>query len=102
MNPYFQAGSSLRDLYSNTLFGPGSDGDVALSSGTTNLARTMYYKSLSLSGTAVLNTNGFRVHVQNLLSLSGTAVIQNNGGNGANGSGTGAGAGGTASVRAAV
>lgn len=63
-------------------YGDGSDGVVALSSGTTTLNRTMFYSSLTLSGTAVINTNGFAIHVKTTCSISGTAVIQNNGGNG--------------------
>ena len=57
------------------LYGDGSDGNVSLSSGTINLTRTMYYNSLTLSGTAVLNTNGYKIYVKGTLSLSGSAAI---------------------------
>src|SRR5690606_30557009 len=66
------------------LFGSGSDGDVSLAAGTTTLTRTMYYNNLTLSGTAVLNTNGFKVYVRNTLSIADNAVIRNNGANGTN------------------
>ena len=78
------------------LFGAGSDGDVALSSGTTNLTRTMYYNTLTLSGTAVLNTNGYKIFCKVSCSVLDNAVIQNNGSNGTNAVTTTPGVGGTA------
>lgn len=56
-------------------FGDGSDGNVSLSSGTTTLTRTTYYNNLTLSGTASLNPNGWKIYVKGTLNLSGTASI---------------------------
>lgn len=60
---------------SNNLFGDGSDGNVSLSSGTTTLGRTMYYNNLTLSGTALIDANGFKIYVNGTLAISGTAGI---------------------------
>lgn len=60
-------------------FGDGSDGVLTLSSGTFPLPRTMYYSSVDLSGTAIVDTAGFKLYVNGLLKLSGTAAIRNNG-----------------------
>jgi hypothetical protein len=73
--------------------GSGVDGDLVLSSGTFNLPRTMYYKSVTLSGTAVVNTNGYKLFVQNTLSIAGTATLQNLGVAGGAASGATAGVG---------
>ncbi len=54
----------------NTYFGDGIDGVVAISAGTTTLARDMYYATLTMSGTGKLNTNGFRVFVSGTLDIS--------------------------------
>jgi hypothetical protein len=63
------------------VFGNGADGSANISSNTT-LSRDMYYRSLVVSGGAILNTNGFRVCVRDRLALTGTGTsIQNNGGN---------------------
>lgn len=71
-------------------FGSGNDGNLSISSGTTTLARNMYYNNLTISGTAVLNTNGFRVHVKGTLDISsapaGAIVCLNNVGGNLNGS----------------
>lgn len=75
------------------LFGAGTDGAVSLSAGTTTLQRDMYYTNLTLSGTAVLNTNGYKIYVNGTLSMSGSSSIVDNGANGGNASGTTAGAG---------
>src|ERR1700677_3176922 len=67
--------------------GDGSDGVVSLSSGTTTLARDMYYSSLTLSGSAILDTNGWKIYCLNTITLSGTANIRNPGNAGTAGSG---------------
>lgn len=67
-------------------FGDGSDGALNISSGTTTLARDMFYSNLTISGTARLNPNGFRIFVSNTLditnaptgAISTTAVAGNN------------------------
>src|SRR5258708_7049394 len=40
-------------------FGDGSDGTVTISSGTTTLARDMYYNNLTINGSGALVTNGY-------------------------------------------
>lgn len=81
-------------------FGDGSDGSVTINSGTTVLARTMYYDNLTVSGTGVLNTNGHKIYVRGTLAISGSGSIVRVASNGNNGSGgsAGGGAGGLANV----
>ena len=55
-------------------FGDGSDGDVTISSGTTTMTRDMYYSSLTMSGTGLLVTAGFRVFVSGTLTASASAA----------------------------
>lgn len=74
-------------------YGDGSDGDVTQASGTVTLSRTMYYNSLTLSGTAILDTNGFKIYCKGTLSISGTASIVRTPNNGSNGSAQTLGAG---------
>jgi hypothetical protein len=72
-------------------FGDGSDGTVTISSGTTTLTRDMFYANLTLSGTGVLNTGGFRVFVNGILDISAaqSGAIINNGSNGSVGAAAG-------------
>lgn len=81
-----------------TLFcGDGSDGDLSISAGTTNLVRDMYYNSVTISGSAILNTNGFIIFCRNgFIKTGATSVVQNNGAVGGNGSGQTAGVPGAA------
>ena len=69
------------------LFGDGSDGDLTSSSGTTTLTRTMYYNNVTLSGTAVVNCNGFKMYVKGTLAMSGSSSIVRTPNNGTNASG---------------
>jgi len=71
-------------LLASSLFGDGSDGNVSGSSGTTTLSRDMYYNNLTLSGTAKIDTAGFRIFVAGTLDLSnaGTAAISHTATNG--------------------
>lgn len=80
----------------NFYFGDGSDGNVSLSSGTTTLSRTMYYNNLTLSGSAIIDANGFKIYVKGTLALSGTSSIVRIPNNGTNGSGATNGNGGAA------
>ncbi len=87
--------------YSKMLFfGDGSDGAFSASSGTTTLSRDTYYTNLTLSGTAVIDTNGYRIFVLGTLDITaaGANAIQNNGNNGNNASGTIIGTGGAINV----
>lgn len=55
--------------------GDGSDGDVTITGGTTTLARDMFYNSLTITGTGVLATNGWRVFVKGTLSIATGGVM---------------------------
>lgn len=81
-----------------TLFlGDGSDGDLSISSGTTTLTRDMFYNSVTISGSAIINTNGFIIFCRNTFNKSGaTSVVQNIGPDGGNASGQTAGVPGAA------
>lgn len=79
-------------------FGDGSDGNISLNSGITTLSRTMYYNNLTLSGTAILSTNGFKIFVLGTLTLSGSASIVRIPNNGGNATGQTAGVGGSALI----
>jgi hypothetical protein len=86
-------------------FGDGSDGDVTISAGVTNLTRDMYYNNLTLSGTGQINTSGYKIFVKGILDISaaGAAAIfagatlnlNRNGGNASLSSGGGTGNTGT-------
>jgi hypothetical protein len=58
------------------IFGTGSDGTAtavgcgALSSGTVTLTRDINCSSITLSGTAAIQTNGFRIYVNGTLDIS--------------------------------
>jgi hypothetical protein len=92
----------------------GSDGDVTITGGTTTLARDMYYNNLTVDGTGILITRGWRVYARSVTVLAsgvlhadGADAVTSTGGAafatgsvtanyaGANG-GTGVGAAGTA------
>ena len=78
------------------VFGTGYDGDATLSTNTT-FTRPMFYRNLTLSGSAIVDTAGYPVYVQKTLTRTGTAKFTANGFDGTagtNGSGGGAGTGG--------
>jgi hypothetical protein len=66
------------------IFGSGGEGNLSISSGTTQLAHDTYYADLTISGTAKLQTNGWRVFVSGTLDISGApaGAISLNGDNG--------------------
>lgn len=70
-------------------FGGGTDGNLTISSGTTTLTRDTYYNNVTISGTAQIVTNGFRLFISGTLDLINASAnaITANGGNGGNGSG---------------
>ena len=70
--------------YPLAVFGDGSDGSVTISSGTTTLTRDMFYANLTINGTGILNTAGFKVYIGGTLDISAAAAgsIINNGGAG--------------------
>jgi hypothetical protein len=52
------------------VFGGGSDGDLTMASGTVILAKDMYYRNVTLSGTASIDCNGFKVFISGTLDIS--------------------------------
>lgn len=82
------------------LFGDGSDGDLSISAGTTAITQNMNYRNLSISGTGLLVTNGWKVRVQGTLDVSQATVTRAITNAGATG-GAGA-AGGTAGAVSAL
>jgi hypothetical protein len=67
-------------------FGDGSDGALNISSGTTVLQRDQFYSSLTISGSARLDPNGFKIFVSGTLDLTNAptnaiSLTVNNGGN---------------------
>lgn len=75
-------------------YGDGSDGNVTISSGTTTLTRDMFYNNLTLSGTGILNTAGYKIFIKSILDITAAqaGAIQWNGNNGSNASGATGGA----------
>lgn len=93
------------DVVSTAFFGDGSDGNVTISSGATTLSRDMFYNNLTISGTGVLITNGYRVFVKGIFDVSAaqaSAIVDNSvtgaAAAGSNASGQSQGAGGTVTV----
>jgi len=70
-------------------FGLGSDGDVAITSGTTKLTQDMFYNNLSISSGATLDPAGYRVFCRGTLTNNGnidvSAAVGLNGTNGSDG-----------------
>lgn len=77
-------------------FGDGSDGNVTVTGGTTTITRDMFYANLTVTGTGILETNGFRVFVSEICTVQAGGIVQNPGIAGAGGA-IGGGAG-TAAV----
>lgn len=61
-------------------FGDGTDGDVTITSGTTTLARDMFYSNLTIASGASLDMAGFRVFVAGTTDGSGTLIVNGNDG----------------------
>jgi hypothetical protein len=77
------------------LFGSGSDTPIVASSGTTVLTRDTYPSAITLTGTAKIQTNNFRLRCSGKTSLKGAGVeITTGANNGGNAAGASAGAGG--------
>lgn len=89
----------MLDVFRGGLFGSGNDGNLTISSGTTTLTRDTYYDTVTISGTAQLNTGGFGLYCRVLdLTNAPQFAVNRNGNNGTNSaSGTGGAAGGTLS-----
>lgn len=61
----------------NTFFGDGCDGDKEVDE-VLVLDRDYYFKSLKLNKNGIINSNGYRIFVQDVLTFNG-GIIQNNG-----------------------
>jgi len=77
-------------------FGDGSDGALNISSGTTTLSRDQFYSSVTISGTARLDPNGFKIFVSGTLDLTNApanaiSLTINNGGDASGATGGSAG-----------
>jgi hypothetical protein len=59
-----------------TVFGDGSDGDLALTSGTVTLSNNANYRNLSISGTGELKTNGYKLRVSGVCDLTGASTLR--------------------------
>jgi hypothetical protein len=68
---YFRAsGQPIGFSNAAGVFGDGSDGNLTISSGVTSLTRDMYYNNVTISGSAQINTNGFRLFVAGTLNIA--------------------------------
>ncbi|TAL29028.1 MAG: hypothetical protein EPN98_21540 [Phenylobacterium sp.] len=102
-----------------SIFGTGADGDVTISSGTTNLSASANYVNLTIGATGILVANSFLINVKGTLTVvSGGKIIDaaaapKNGGDasgigigsaglGGNGSSTGVYLGGASGANGAV
>jgi hypothetical protein len=61
------------------VYGDGSDGIVTITGGTTTLTRDMYYETLTITGTGVLQPAGHRVFVRGLLTIAAGGIIRRDG-----------------------
>lgn len=60
------------------IFGDGSDTDATIST-TVTLTRDMFYNNLTVSGSGILQTAGYRIHVKGLLTVDSGGVISDDG-----------------------
>lgn len=54
-----------------SFFGDGSDGNLVLNGPGLTLSRDMYYENLTVDGSSVIQTNGYRIFVRNTLGIDG-------------------------------
>lgn len=98
---FISPAAQMHNALSNLMFGDGSDGDVTVST-TSSISRDMYYRNLTLNGTAYLQTNGYRIFVSEILDLSnaptGAIAFDSTRGNNASGTTGGTGAAAVAGV----
>jgi hypothetical protein len=76
-------------------FGDGSDGDLIINSGITTLLRDMFYNNVTISGSAVLLPNSYKIFVAGTLDLTNAPAnaINRNPAAGGNASGATGGSG---------
>lgn len=79
-------------------YGTGTDGALTIGSGTTTLVRDMYFTNLTMSGTGILITNGWKIFVNGILDITAAqaGAIRWNGNNGATATSSAAAAAGAA------
>lgn len=63
-------GSAGTNATAVATYGDGSDGNVTISSGTTTLARNMFYNNLTISGTGSIDANGWQIFIKGTLDLT--------------------------------
>lgn len=66
----FNSPPILQRTGNDWVYGPGTDGDVVISSNVT-LTRDMYYNNLTVNSGRILRSNGYRIFVKNNLTLNG-------------------------------
>jgi len=87
IDPSFLAGTSTNYTFNGLTsgfsfpYGLGSDGNVTIATNT-SLTRDMYYSNLTVNNGITLNSNGFKIFVQNTLNTIGTGKIASDGPNG--------------------
>ena len=78
--PGWVEGDTYTDLIlGNIIYGDGSAGDVTITGGTTTLVADTYYDNLTVDGTGILDTDGYRVFVRGTLTVETGGIIRNNG-----------------------
>ena len=85
-------GSSISNQH---IFGSGVDSDATITGGTTTLTTDKFYNDLTITGTGILVTNGYRVFVKGTLTINASGVIKWNGNDGSNGGNWSGSSGGT-------
>lgn len=73
----FNSPAKVQRIGNDSVYGTGSDGTVVIASNT-SLSRDMYYSNLTINNGSHLNTNGFRVFVQNTATINGSIGINAN------------------------
>lgn len=68
------------------IFGSGTDGSRTINGITSTMGSDMYFSNLTVSGSGVLITNGYRLYVNSVLTITSSGTIKWNGNNGQNGS----------------
>src|ERR1017187_2307480 len=77
--PYAGTSTAASGVVTNR--GGGSDGNLTLSQGTVTLERDTFYNNVTLSGTGIINTGGYRLYIAGTLDITnaGVGAIQFNG-----------------------
>lgn len=78
-------------------FGSGAHGDVNIA-GTVTLARTMFYRNLTINNGDIVQPLGYKIYVSGTLTIDAGGIIRHNGANGGNAATFNAGAAGAGST----